>query len=146
MATTNQVVRGNNVTFLYQSNNQSISIRVKSFSIEEEGTEGYDEVCGENRGRPFKVTDGFNIGFEAYTEDESLVNDFLAAIQNADASLAPFVKNVGFVVRKLDGTRVAYKASELTPRLMKLSSGSRTDALMFPSGFRAKFFESVVAA
>lgn len=140
------MVRGNNATFLYQSNGQQIAIRVKSFSVEEEGSEGYDEVCGEPRGRPFKVTDGFMIGFEAYTEDESLVNDFLSAIQNADASLAPIVKNIGIILRKLDGTRVAYKASELTPRLLKLSSGSRTDAIMFPSGFRAKFFESVQAA
>lgn len=139
-------MRGNNSRFLYQSNGQSIAIRVKSFSVEEEGTEGYDQVCGEPRGRPFKVTDGFAINFEAYTEDEALLNDFLAAIQNADASLAPFVKNVGIVFFKADGTRVAYKASELTPRLLKLNNSARPDSVMFPSGFRAKFFESVQAA
>ena len=138
-------IRGKSIRLIFTSNGKNIEILAKGHGVKEIATKGMDQVCGEKRGRPFKVTDAFQITYQAYQKDQALIDNQLAAIANDDADLAPTASVVGFIINNPDGTKASYKASDITNDEVDFSTSARADAAMYNSGFVCRYFTKVQA-
>lgn len=144
MAGTN--ISGKDVFASLRINNIPRIFRAQSIDVEEVAEEVMDQVNGELRGRPQIITDGFTITIKAYTHDLVLLDAWLEDIANNDARLAPTNKVLGLRFSLLDGTRKAYKASEITRSPFQMSAGGRKERVMQTFKLRSRFFDSVQAA
>lgn len=135
-------IRGRNGKLLLNIDGSNVTVRVKRFAVEENVTEVVDDVCGEDRSRPDIVTNFFELGFEAFQDDMTLANKWLAMLVPQDAQTAPLVVTVGLTYNMRNGTKQSYMGTQCTRRALKIDAASRSEAVMFPSGFRARYFKS----
>lgn len=144
MALSAAFTRGKDVTAQYRQNGQQIVAAYSSIKIDEQADSGVDDVNGEDRSRPYIVTNYFTITLEGYTPDLVLMQSFLADIANEDARVAPLDKAVGFKFKTRDGLSVAFRATSVTRGPLSIDSGSRTDPVKQSFSLLARYFDQVV--
>ena len=137
--------RGKDVKLRLFIQSAELQLNAKTWSCKANLTKFADDVNGEDRSRPGRIINFWEFAFAGYQRDVVAFNAFLADIANDDAEVAPFIKNVGILIKMIDGTKAAYNATEVTIDDPELNQGGRGEAVMLNGGFRARYFKQVKA-
>lgn len=129
MASIGDHIRGRNVKLSFRQNNAPVVFRTDVIDVEEVGEEGWDQVNGEQRGRPFLVTDGFKLRISAYVHNLDALRSFLSDTANDDVAVAPLKQQAALRLDLLDGTGGAFILQGCKRGLWKLSIGGRKSAV-----------------
>jgi hypothetical protein len=83
------------------------NIWAKKIHVQEKASVQWDGVCGENRGRPIKITDGFIVTIDTYDDGSTkYLENYIAAQSNDDAGNPPIGFGSGLVFRSAGGVSV----------------------------------------
>lgn len=144
MATSNAFLRGKDVSLAFRQNGAPVPVVTKTIRVEENATTGADDCNGEDRERPFIVTNSFKITFDGYAPDLVLLDSCLADIANEDSRTTPLDKAIGVKCKLRDGTNVAYRMRGVTRGPFSFDSGDRKATSMQSITYTAQYFDKVV--
>jgi hypothetical protein len=137
--------RGKDAVFrLFQDGRERI-VNGKTWSVKRNTTDGADGVNGEDRDRPYSVTNFYDLSVTCYQKDASILLALLEDQANDDAQTVPLDKAVGINIRIQDGSRAAFVAKEVTLGAWELNQGGRADAVMLTIPLRARYFSRVTS-
>ncbi len=141
MASPNTFTRGKDVRAAIRQAGAPVVAQFKSISVKEEADAGWDDVCGEDRSRPYKVTNGFTITLSGYASQFAILDSCLDYIANEDARTAPLPVQIAFKFSLRDGTQVGYVAAQVVPDPFTVDSGDRKGAVMQSISYRCRYFD-----
>jgi hypothetical protein len=96
--------RGKDAVFrLFQDGSEKI-LNAKTWSVKRSTTDGADGVNGEDRDRPYSVTNYHDLSVTCHQRDATMLVALLADQANDDAQTTPLDKSVGISIRIQDGT------------------------------------------
>jgi hypothetical protein len=137
--------RGKDAVFrLFQDGRERI-LNAKTWSVKRNAATGSDGVNGEDRDRPYSVTNSYDLSVTCYQRDATILIALLDDQANDDAQVTPLDKSVGISIRILDGSRAAFVAKEVTHGAWELNQGGRTEAVMLTVPMTARYFSKVTA-
>ena len=137
--------RGKDAVFRLFMDGRERLLNAKTWSVKRNTTDGADGVNGEDRDRPFSVTNLYDLSVTCYQKDASILLALLEDQANDDADAAPLDKAVGINIRIQDSSRAAFVAKEVTLGAWELNQGGRADAVMLTIPLRARYFSKVAA-
>lgn len=145
MATPNNIpfTRGKNVQLKLYNDGRPVVIDGKNWSVEQNAVEVADDVNGEDRSRLDIVTNYFSGTVDIYESDETLMNEIMAQQDNQDAFGAPLKQSASIRKRHNDGTKAAYRCSNMVWGPWTSSAPGRTEANMITLKFRFTRWEAV---
>ena len=137
--------RGKDAVFrLFQDGKEEL-LNAKTWSVKRNTSDGADGVNGEDRDRPYSVTNYYELSVTCYQRDVAVLLALLDDQSNDDAQTTPLNKAVGINIRIQDGSRAAFVAKEVTLGAWELNQGGRPDAVMLTVPLRARYFSKVAA-
>ncbi len=137
--------RGKDAVFRLFMDGRERLLNAKTWSAKRNTTDGADGVNGEDRDRPYSVTNFYDLSVTCYQKDASILLALLEDQANDDADAAPLDKAVGLNIRIQDGSRAAFVAKEVTLGAWEFNQGGRADAVMLTIPLRARYFSKVAA-
>lgn len=127
-------------------------LSVASWRVKQVVTEGRDHVCGEKRGRPWRVVDGYDIEVQVRQRDLEAVENLLAAAKVDDddegntLGSIPAQHAVCLVLRPRDGSRQGFMTSGIvTVGAWEFGVGGQTDRNTMTIPFHAQDINFVTA-
>jgi hypothetical protein len=142
MAAPNDFMRGTDVALrFFTQGNKEVALNHVDFDISESADEGEDDVCGEDRSRPYCVTKLFEVGFNGNLRDTAIVDEYLANIANKDAGFGENPAVVSWKTTTKKGIRVEYVFTDIVRRPIAFNQSNRTTASKFKSGFRCRYLK-----
>jgi hypothetical protein len=137
--------RGKDAVFRLFMDGRERILNAKTWSAKRNTTDGADGVNGEDRDRPYSVTNFYDLSVTCYQKDASILLALLEDQDNDDAGVLPLDKAVGLNIKIQDGSRAAFVAKEVTLGAWELNQGGRADAVMLTIPLRARYFSKVAA-
>ena|ERR1700684_89122 len=131
----------NSKLFLNINSSGPLIVASKSFAVDENVTEPVDDVNGEDASRPDIVHNFWELGFNLFQRDMSIFNAWLLLLAAEVSQTAPLVTTCGITYNMRNGTKQSYMLTQCTRRAAKIDASARGDAVMFPSGFRARYMK-----
>jgi hypothetical protein len=135
--------RGKDATFRLFQDGKEVLVNAKTWSVKRNTTDGSDGVNGEDRDRPYSVTNFYDLSATCYQRDAKILVALLDDQDNDDAQVAPLDKAVGINIKIIDGSRAAFVAKEVTLGAWELNQGGRTEAVMLTIPLRARYFSKI---
>jgi hypothetical protein len=129
---------------LFQDGKEAL-LNAKTWSVKRNTSDGADGVNGEDRDRPYSVTNFYELSVTCFQRDASVLLALLDDQTNDDAQVTPLAKAVGINIRIQDGSRVAFVAKEVTLGAWEFSQGGRPDAVMLTIPLRARYFAKIAS-
>lgn len=137
-------IKGKNSTLKYFQNGDKVDLKVKTWEIEEDGTEIADGVNGEDRDNLDYEVNFYKVRLSLFQESLAVLEKFLDDRTNQDAGVQPLEKVFGLVIKPNDGSKKAFVLSgQGTVDSWKLSSGGRTDRTMLDMPMRFQRLKKV---
>jgi len=117
------------------------TLDIKSWSCKRNTTKIDDGVQGENRDRLDAITNSFSIDLEGFNQTMTKLQALLTDLANDDAQVQPTDKQVSFVIKPRDGTKVGFLAKGCCLDDWEIGAQGRTDRIMSKIPLRAQYFD-----
>lgn len=120
----------------------------KRIHIAEKATVNWDPVCGENRSRPQKTTDGYIVTVDTFDDGSSnnALNAFIISQSNDDAGNPPIGLGVGITFKSAGGIFVCTLGGIMVLDPLDYTIEGRAAANMQSCKFNAQYFNPTAAA
>lgn len=126
---------------LFVANTKRVIV-VESFNVKQDADVFSDGVCGEDRNRPGKEINLYNIGLKLFNESTDTLRDVMGYDEGLDSDDVQDVV-FGLLMRDKRGRQDLFKADECVIDDWEWAQSGRTARAMLTVPIRARYFKRV---